>query len=176
MQLPNNEKISRDIFQLKNKLDNNSIFNRKSVISDNYYENFIKFLKNSFEYNDTYQYKKTNIVDYVDNFHNLEFFSRIINRHNVYTIDTPSILILYLSDDNETQTLTKNVTDMQHYNLTNIINKHNKIILLYMVRDNGKGIVRFVELDDDKRYIQFDVKKRKSTERRKKLKQIDDTI
>jgi len=52
MKLPNNEKIAKDIFNMMNEVfKGNNIFQRKpTILCDDYYTNFITFLKNSFEF------------------------------------------------------------------------------------------------------------------------------
>ena len=68
MKLPNNEKICDDIFKCisKNKWHKITRFKQRNQISNNYYTNFIMFLKNCFEY-DQFQNENINIVDFIIN-------------------------------------------------------------------------------------------------------------
>lgn len=45
-----------------------------------------------------------------------------------------------------------------------------------MVRNNGRGTVRYIELDNDHRYLQFNIKDRKRKERKLKLDIIYEQI
>jgi len=175
MELPNNEQIYKDMFDMMNKVfKENNVFQRKpTILYDDYYTNFITFLKNSFEY-DRFQNEKLNIVDYVDNFKNLELFFKIISNTNVFLVEQPSFILHYLQDDNQLTTITKQVSETNIYGFVDEFNKSNKIFILYMIRSNG--MLRYVTVDKDPRYIQLNVKERLKKERRLKLEQINETI
>jgi len=174
LKFPNNKKICDDIFKCINKNKNWYITNglkQKNQISNNhYYTNFITFLKNCFEY-DQFQNKNINIVDFIDDFSNLELFFKIMNKYNVFVVEQSSFVVYYLSDS-KLSSITKLTYETDIYNFLDNVNK-NKIIILYMVRNNGKGLVRFVELDNNPKYIQFNVKERKRKERKEKLDIIE---
>ena len=172
MKFPNNKKICDDIFKCisKNKWHKITRFKQRNQISNNYYTNFIMFLKNCFEY-DQFQNENINIVDFIDDFSNLELFFKIMNKYNVFVVEQSSFVVYYLSDS-KLSSITKLTYETDIYNFLDNVNK-NKIIILYMVRNNGKGLVRFVELDNNPKYIQFNVKERKRKERKEKLDIIE---
>lgn len=169
----NNRQICEDIFNMINSSKNEikSFLKKPSIHSEDYYTNFIIFLKNSFEYYQ-HQNKDLNIVDYVHNFKNLELFFKIINNSNVFLVEQPSFTLYYLADNNQTITITKQVFESDIYNFVDEFNKKNKLFILYMIKNNG--YVRYVTVDKDPRYLQLNVKGRLKRERQLKLDRINE--
>ena len=175
--IPNRKHIAKDIYNLRNivfgKALKNVSFFIKPTIGDDCYENFLKFIKNSFEF-EYHQDKNLCILDYVCEFNNLKFFFDVIHKPNVFVVEQPSFQLYYLSDDNQLTSETKCVIESDIYRFEEKFKKNNKILILYMIREDGS--IRYVEVDKDPRYLQLNVKERIKKDRRLKLDKINEQI
>lgn len=173
----NNRQICEDIFNMinsfKNEIKSFQQQRKPTILSDDYYINFITFLKNSFIYEHENN-KDLNIVDYINDFKNLKLFYKIISNPNVFIVETPLFHLFYLADNNELTTISKHVSEKNIYGFVDDFNNDNSIFVLYMVRNNGSGMVRYITVDKDPRYLQLNVKDRLKRERRLKLDKINE--
>lgn len=128
---------------------------------DDYYENFIAFLTNSYFYAMKEDVNLT-VEKFIKKLDIIKYFS-IFTNYNVYTCDQPSLFLSYITENKYIQ------SDFYNTMMTNDITKfHNKddIFILYTIHENN---IRFIRLEN-KKYLTFNIAKRKNRERKEKLK------